>query len=370
VILYPSQLPGRRVHWLLTVEVGGVLMRMADDEVDVVTDAGEVYHYSAGLDGIETTEGIDLFGDSVGQLSVPLEFIAPPGVSVAQMVARGDDLSAGRGELARWVEGTTYEARRVVLVGGLTDPEYGDDGEAVSTSLEERLAYDETLTSGPIASVTSATWDHTSDLADEWLDVPYPIVIGRPGYQGGSAYVTGSPAVWADHRDDGGTLFGGRAVGNVVVLAGHHVSANYVYLNHDEYTTADKRFKVFNGWDQAGQPIAFVGWYLTTTSPDAFEFSSSYAYTWFIDPDPDTTSGGPTVSFGSLYVDLGPHCLGYLGDLGPHLGPCGRVARRAVPHRHRSPRLPGRERLRHRLACGVGGPSRRRRDAVWRARGG
>jgi hypothetical protein len=304
VILYPSQLPGRRVYWLLTVEVGGVLMRMADDEVDVVTDAGEVYHYSAGLDGIETTEGIDLFGDSVGQLSVPLEFIPPPGVSIAEMIARGEDLSAGRGELARWVEGTTYEARRVVLVGGLTDPEYGDDGEAVSTSLEERLAYDETLTSPPIASTTSATWNHTADLADEWLDVPYPIVIGRPGYQGGTAYVTGSPAVWADHRDDGSTLFGGRAVGNVVVLAGHHVSAQYVYLNHDEYTTADKRFKVFNGWDQAGQPIAFVGWYLTTTSPDAFEYSSSYAYTWFIDPDPDTTSGGPTVSLGSLYVDL------------------------------------------------------------------
>jgi hypothetical protein len=37
VILYPSQLTGRRVYWLLTVDVGGVLMRMADDEVDVVT---------------------------------------------------------------------------------------------------------------------------------------------------------------------------------------------------------------------------------------------------------------------------------------------------------------------------------------------
>jgi hypothetical protein len=69
VILYPSQLTGRRVHWLLTVEVGGVLMRMADDELDVVTDDGEVYHYSAGLDDIETTESISLFSDSSGQLS-------------------------------------------------------------------------------------------------------------------------------------------------------------------------------------------------------------------------------------------------------------------------------------------------------------
>jgi hypothetical protein len=305
VILYPSQLTGRRVYWLLTVDVGGVLMRMADDEVDVVTASGQVLHYSAGLDGIETTEGIDLFGDSVGQLSVPLEFIAPPGVSVAALVARGGDLSAGRGELARWVSGTTYEARRVVLVGGLTDPEYGDDGEPVATSLEERLAYDETLTSAASLATTATNWAHTADLLDDWIDVPYPIVIGRPGYQGGSSYVTGSPAVWADHRDVAvGGAFPGRAVGNICVLAGHHVSANYVYLNHDQYTAADKRFKVFNGFDLGGNPIAFAAWYLTTTSPDAFEYSSSYVYTVFIDPDAATTTGGPTVSFGSLYVDL------------------------------------------------------------------
>jgi hypothetical protein len=93
-------------------------------------------------------------------------------------------------------------------------------------------------------------------------------------------------------------------VGQVVVIAGHHVSAQYVNLNHDEYTGSDKRFKVINGWDQAGQPVAFIGWYLTTTSPDAYEFDNTYAYTWFVDPDPNTTTGGPTVSFGSLFVDL------------------------------------------------------------------
>jgi hypothetical protein len=305
VILYPSQLTGRRVYWLLTVDVGGVLMRMADDEVDVVTASGQVLHFSAGLDGIETTEGIDLFGDSVGQLSVPLEFIAPPGVSIAALVARGGDLSAGRGELARWVSGTTYEARRVVLVGGLSDPEYGDDGEAVATSLEERLAYDETLTSAASLATTSTNWAHTADLLDDWIDVPYPIVIGRPGYQGGSSYVTGSPAVWADHRDDGSYgSFGGRAVGNICVLAGHHVSANYVYLNNDQYTAADKRFRVINGFDLGGNPIAFVAWYITTTSADAFEYDSLAVYTWFTSTDPATTTGGPTVSFGSLYVDL------------------------------------------------------------------
>lgn len=302
MILYPSQLTGRRVHWLLTVEVGGVLMRMADDELDVVTDAGEVYHYSAGLDDIETTESISLFSDSSGQLSVPLEFLPPPGVSIAEMIARGDDLSAGRGELARWVEGTTYEARRVVLVGGLTDPEYGDDGEAVATTLEERLAYVETLTSSPAFATNALTWPGSSvaSLSDEWLDVPYPIVIGRPGKTGESDYITGSPALWVDHRFIVPTSPPPSTWGGVVVLAGHHVSAERVYLNNDQYTTVDHRFKVFNLWDAQGHPVAVVPWYVSSTSTGpAFDFDGAATYADHYVADPDVAAGGLTLSLGA-----------------------------------------------------------------------
>jgi hypothetical protein len=302
VTLYPSQLTGRRVHWLLTVEVGGVLLRMADDEIDVTTDAGEVYHYSAGLDGVETTEGIDLFGDSVGQLSVPLEFLPPPGVSIAELVARGVDLSAGRGELARWVEGTTYEARRVVLVGGLSDPEYGDDGEAVSTSIEERLAYDETLTSAAALATNALTWpgNAVASLSDEWLDVPYPIIIGRPGYQGGGGYITGSPALWVDHRFIVPSSPPPSTWGGVVVLAGHHVSAERVYLNNDQYTTVDHRFKVFNLWDAQGHPVAVVPWYVSSTSTGpALDFDGAATYADHYVADPDVPAGGLTLSLGA-----------------------------------------------------------------------
>ena len=301
MILYPSQLTGRRVYWLLTVEVGGVLMRMASDEVDVVTDDGEVYHYSAGLDDIETTEGIDLFGDSSGQLSVPLEFLPPPGVSVAEMIARGEDLSAGRGELARWVEGTTYEARRVVLVGGLTDPEYGDDGEAVATTLEERLAYTETLTSIAAMATSALTWPGNSvaSLSEQWIDVPYPIVIGRPGYLAGGS-ITGSPALWVDHRFIVPTSPPPYTYGGVVVIAGHHVSAERVYLNNDQYTAADARFKVFNLFDGLANPVAVVLWYVSSTSTgDPFNFDGSATYADHYNVDPDVAAGGLTLSLGA-----------------------------------------------------------------------
>lgn len=312
MILYPSQLTGRRVHWLLTVEVGGVLMRMADDELDVVTDDGEVYHYCAGLDDIETTESISLFSDSSGQLSVPLEFLPPPGVSVAEMIARGDDLSAGRGELARWVEGTTYEARRVVLVGGLTDPEYGDDGEAVATTLEERLAYTETLTGAPSLAVSAATWTQTriDSLLDDSVDVPYPIVIGRPGYRAGGS-ITGSPALWVEHDIIFPPAAGAPYLrGAVVVIAGHHVSAERVYMNNDQYTGvssgsgASNRFRVVNAFDFAGQAVAVVLWYFSSTQTgDPFAFNVAETYTNDIDPDPQVSTGGDTTSLGSVYLD-------------------------------------------------------------------
>lgn len=49
--LYPSDLTGgRRVLWLLTVEWAGYTLRLASDEVDVVTEAGESIPYASGLD--------------------------------------------------------------------------------------------------------------------------------------------------------------------------------------------------------------------------------------------------------------------------------------------------------------------------------
>lgn len=300
--LYPSQLVGRRVHWLLTVEWAGEVLHVADDEVNVEMADGTTLHFSAGLGDIEVSEGIDLFGDSVGQLSVPLEFIPPPGLSVAGLVARGEDLSAARGELARWVEGSTWEQRRVVLIGGLTDPEYGDDGEAVSTSLEERLATDATLTSLPSSSVTASTWAFTASLNDESLDVPYPIIIGRPGDERDGQFVTGSPAVWVDHRAvDEIDTSGDNLKRNVVaVIAGHHVSAARVYLNNDSYVGGIRCY-VRNGWDALGQEVAFVGWYLSAddANPDAWfytgeTFSALNNYVLTYTPDPEIGSGVTT----------------------------------------------------------------------------
>ena len=306
--LYPSVVAGRRIHWLLTVEWAGLTIRLADDQLDVVTEAGTSLQYDAGLDAVELTEAISLLGDSVGQLSIPIEFLPPPGQSIAERIAAGDDFSSARGELARWVEGTTYEERRVVLSGRLSDPEYGGDDEPVSTSLEEVLYEDTSIIPAATLATSSTTWPHADSLSDAWIGTTYPIIIGRPGTVdtdiGPQGWVPGAPALWVDHRADFHTARTGYhpaiSSGLVLVVAGHHVGATRVYLNTDQDTTGIRAF-VYNGFDQLGQPIAFVPWYaeITSTGTDPYEYDLAGVYT-----DENVDSDGITAyGLGSVDID-------------------------------------------------------------------
>lgn len=296
--LYPSQLPGQRVHWLLEIKWGGLVIRLADDQVDVESETGAVYQYAPGLDAIEVSEAIELFNDSAGQLSVPLEFVAPPGASIAERISLGDDFSAATGELSRWVSGTSYEARRVVLVGRLTDPEFGADGEPIATSLDESVVSDGALVPGQFQSVTSSTWAHFEDLPETAKGAPYPVVIGKPGRVSESispqGWVTGSPGVWVWHDPQDEGSFYSRLI---LLIAGHHVRARAVYLNTENDTTGH-RFRVINSWDDRGQPVALVPFYVSTTSDQQIIYDVTASYTTYDATDGDFTPAAASYGLG------------------------------------------------------------------------
>jgi hypothetical protein len=306
--LYPSTVAGKTLRWLLTIEWGGLVIRLSDDQVDVERADGTWLQYDGGLQSVDVSEAISLTGDSVGQLSIPIEFFAPPGQSIAERIGRGDDFSAARGELARWVEGSTYEERRVVLVGRLADPEYGSDDEPISTSLEEALAEDAAIIPTATAIVSSDTWPQTASLTDAWPGTVYPIIIGRPGAVstdiGPQGWVPASPGLWADRRDDfqvaRATYHPDITSGLILVVAGHHVSATRVYLNTDIDTTGI-RAPVLNGFDLRGQPIAFVPWYgsLNTAGIDPYEYDISANY----DDQINDSDGGIAYGLGSVDID-------------------------------------------------------------------
>jgi len=93
-------------------------------------------------------------------------------------------------------------------------------------------------------------------------------------------------------------------IGLVLVVAGHHVNAERIYINCAAYP-AGFRVPVFNGTDGRGQPIAYVPWYaIRTGSGSPFEWDTSGAYTWRLtDFDGDYSHGlGDNFAVGSTFI--------------------------------------------------------------------
>lgn len=305
-VLFPTSKP---VWWLLTVEWAGNVIRLSTDVLSVTTQDGDVYAYDAGLDDVEVSEGVSLLSDAAGQLSVPLEFVSP--VSVAALAGRGEDLSAARAELARWVEGTTWEERRVVVSGRFEDPEYGADSEPIAVSLSDSLVEDGSQVPTFTQAVLRRTHgDRWIPLNDDWKGRQYPIVIGRPGKVdtsiAASGWVTGSPACWIQFEKNDYPLDTSGAhilFGLTVLLAGHHVSARRVYMNTST-AGSSARFRVYNGFDELGQPIAYVTWYYDASNPDYTvhynTIGTGYWYNSSASPDVAVGDGGITTSLGEV----------------------------------------------------------------------
>ena len=238
-----TALQGRRVYWLLDLTYAGTIHRLSTVDVDVTSDDGDL-HYVGAISEATLTEGLDLLGESGEPMSVPIEALMP--VDVAALSAAGHDLAIAVGELARWIEGTTWEDRKVVLVGRVADPEYGAADLPVRFSLEDLVFDDSAMVPESGASVskmtTNAAYVSTSDL-----DVAYPIIIGHPGQVRAGTRTTGSIAPWRQKI----------TYHHQVVLAGHRVQCGYVRANNDG-TTTTQVFQVSHVTDRLGREIAVI----------------------------------------------------------------------------------------------------------------
>lgn len=239
-----SDLLGREVYPLVTIEWAGQTIRLSTATVTVTTDDGEDLEYVGVLDKLEFESAIDLFADSASPASVPVEAIWP--VDVPSLVAQGHDLSSAIGEISQWVEGTTYEDRVVRMVGRISDPEYGDADETVSCSIEEQVWDDANLIPSSTQQVDATTWDWAW-ISDSDANLSYPIIIGQPGY----INVTGSQAIW-----------GSKATSyHVLILAGHAVDATSVLINCDA-DTVGVTVNCHTEKDHRGQVVTVVDYHL------------------------------------------------------------------------------------------------------------
>ena len=180
-----TALRGAVVHVLLDLTYAGRLFRLARTELLVTSTAtGEQLQYAGDLvDEVRWEEVVNLFQSSADSVSAPLAFTLP--VDVAALVQRGQDLLQAAGELSLWIEGTAYEARRVLLRGHLVDPSYGYAGEPVVASLESEAFRDRAVVPPSLLVVSTEAWPNAASSA---LGLSYPLPFGEaavassPGY--------------------------------------------------------------------------------------------------------------------------------------------------------------------------------------------
>jgi hypothetical protein len=302
----PAGYESARVHVLVTLHWGASPIRVATDAVDV-TDAvtGEVYAYAPGVGAVDLEQAAALAGGGDAQgTSVPLEIVLP--VDVPAVMASATPLAGALCEVALWAEGSDYGERKVVVLGLVADPEYGEEWEPVRFSVESQAWDDQTLIPGPDLIVTGTNWVNVATLIPEYLGLPYPIIIGSPGMVSTDTvaprgWIAAARGVWAEY--DTGSTAGHNTYGVVCLLAGHHVDASRVYITTPETFTQGVRVRVRNSYDRAGHPIAWLSWYedWSGTDPgDEFTYNAATTYSWFTGPESD---GEYTYGLGSNVIN-------------------------------------------------------------------
>lgn len=303
---------GAPVHILITLQFAGVTWRVATSEVDIA-DGSLSYHYADGVVSATPDQSIDAY-EQGGGMTLPVEMILP--VDVAALHARGHTLDGAPCEVALWVEGSTWDQRHIVVAGNIIDPEYGEEGEPVSASVESVL-YEDTADKVPLPAtglrVDGTTWPESVDLSPASLGIPYTTIIGRPGTVSTSVSSTGwVPAVKIQYAGLDRTQHGGGTgnwSGLIVLIAGHHVDIARVWVVND-FIPEGYRVRVRNNWDRVGNPVAWLPWWNTASSTPADEYLydvSVVTYTW---------SGGSADSDGTVTYTTGHNTVnGYLdGD--------------------------------------------------------
>lgn len=190
---WPSAVSGRARRWymLLRVTWHGVDYRFAVSPLSIPSTAGVVAHLP-GLTVGAFSETFQFLSGSVDRQSVPASVLWPDDIAAA--VAAGYRLDTAEAELSVWVEGTAYEARRVLLVGRVMQPSYGARGEPVQFSVEappwndqgtwpELLTFQAGMTPATMPSSIGGGGATTVALARDIRSNgrAAPTVIGNPG---------------------------------------------------------------------------------------------------------------------------------------------------------------------------------------------
>ena len=216
----------------VTLEYAGRQWRWSTRPVDLYDEAGTAIPWDGGLPDLDVEQTLTVLSETPDLLTVPLELAWPTDApSAASLRADGHDLAAATGEVALAVPGGQWAQRQVLLRGHVQQPEYGQDGEPVSLSLQEAPYEDEAVWPPDTARVTSETWP---SAWSEYEGRYYPHVFGWPGtYRPtGSSTISGMPGSPGLVVERSGTD------ADTILIAGHRVTAGTVDLWYEDDTTS------------------------------------------------------------------------------------------------------------------------------------
>ena len=287
---YASELVGETLIWLVELTWAGRTFRFAS-EPHTSTDAnGDTLQYPGELRGLEFEREFDLWSESPAASEVSLEVMFPGDIDVADMVTKGHDLAAARGEVALTVAGQAYEDRHRLVTGRLYAPEYGAADDGVAFTIQEN-PYDDRAVIPPYAHrVTTETW---SGRGEDYEGRIYPRVYGTPGIY------TDAAGVSATTKGSPGYAVGPDTPGGKILVAGHRVKATALTI-HDATDETSGSYAVQYQDDGLGQEVA----YCQVSSAVTYNKNHIYWVQWDGGGLPNVRNDGEITGAAEILLDL------------------------------------------------------------------
>lgn len=210
-------------RWVLAFQYAGTSYYMSTDAFDLMVGQDMVAVVPGLLDVPDVEEAVDLWVTDAPRASVALSLMFDQ--AVGPLISRGYMLDGVRAELVQIYVGGDWTARRTVMVGVFTDPEYGGVGEPVTLSLEENVLDDTGTFPEDLPTWNYQEWQDagllppTTVFGSPYAQV-FPAVFGAPG----AGVSAGSPAAFLYAYLIGATSYYNWAI------ASHPVAANTVTL--------------------------------------------------------------------------------------------------------------------------------------------
>jgi len=291
-----SDFAGARIVWLLELDWGGQVYRLATEAIVVDKEDGTSLPYAGGLSQPDLREKLGRLSTDPGEKSVSVEAHLP--VNVAALRRQGHDILTARGTLAfvtvkGSTVGQTWEGRFREFDGVVRSAQYADPTKPagwLAFQLKEEPWQDRSTIIPPAARISETSW---SAAHESHIGKVYPTVIGSPGIytdiDGAEQMVSGSPAYIIDWN------VAATPVADKLLIAGHIVESGSVQVYDG---TNWQSFTVEHEADALGRTCAVVD----TSTPGSLDTEQTeYWVAW-------DTGGG-------LHNPFGPGALELIGDV-------------------------------------------------------